>query len=161
MMYHKNNRLHMNVTDMRMQRRVLALICAVLLVATVAFAITAYRNGAYRGQAQEQFQQRMLSAVSSAIDEVNRMAGMVTSTTTARLAKVRQYVYYMEQLNSLSMALEGGENGRLAPAEAFTALYGDLEAFESLTQAATSSTLDTRTQLLTHLTTLQTLLAGQ
>ena len=160
MMYRNNNRLHMNVTDTRMQRRVLALICVALLISTVAFAITAHRNSAYRTRAQEQFQQRMIGAVSNAIDEVNRMAGMVTSTTTARLSKVRQYVYYTEQLNSMSIALSG-EAGRLASNEAFTALYGDLEAFEALTQTATTSTLDARTLLLTHLTTLQTLLAGQ
>lgn len=160
MMYRNNNRLHMNVTDTRMQRRVLALICAALLISTVVFAVIAQRRSAYRVQAQEQFQQRMIGAVSNAIDEVNRMAGMVTSTTTARLSKVRQYVYYAEQLNSLSIALSG-ESGRMAPSEAFTALYGDLESFEALTQTATASTLDARTLLLTHLTTLQTLLAGQ
>ena len=158
MMYHKSMKVHMNVTDMRLQKRVLLCACAVFLILAVAFGVTAMRNGSYRKNAQEQFQYRMQTTVASAIDEVNRMSGMVTSNTSARLARIRQYVYYMEQLNSLSMYLAGGESGRLAPNEAFTALNGDLDSFEALTQAATSSTLDIRTQLLTHLTTLQTIL---
>lgn len=160
MMYRNNNRLHMNVTDTRMQRRVLALICVALLISTVAFAITAHRNSAYRTRAQEQFQQRMIGAVSNAIGEAKSMDGKIPSNTMVRLSRVRQYVYYAEQLNSMSIALSG-EAGRLAPNEAFTALYGDLKEFEELTLGATAPTLDTLALLLTHLTTLQTLLAGQ
>lgn len=158
MMYRKSQKVHMNVTDMRLQKRVLLIACAVLLILSIIFGVTALRNGVYRKNAQAQFRYRMQTNVASAIDEVNRMSGMVTSNTTARLARIRQYIYYMEQLNSLSMYLDGGESGRLAPDEAFTALASDLDAFESLTQAATSSTLDVRTQLLTHLSTLQSIL---
>ena len=161
MMYHKTQKVHMNVTHMRLQKRVLLAACALFLVLTIVFGVTALRNGAYRKNAQEQFQYRMQTTVASAIDEVNRMSSMVTSNTSARLARIRQYIYYMEQLNHLSMYLAGGESGRLAPNEAFTALNGDLDSFEALTQAATSSTLDVRTQLLTHLTTLQSILLPQ
>ena len=45
------------------------------------------------------------------------------------------------------------------PGDLFTAIYTDLDTFEALTQAATSSTLDTRTQLLEHLSALQSALA--
>ena len=161
MMYHKSQKVHMNVTDMRLQKRVLLGACAIFLILAVVFGTVALRNGVYRKKAQEQFQYRMQTTVASAIDEVNRMSGMVTSNTSARLARIRQYIYYMEQLNTLSMYLAGGENGRLAPNEAFTALNSDLDSFEALTQAATSSTLDIRAQLLTHLTTLQSILQPQ
>lgn len=160
MMYRNSQKVHMNVTDMRLQRRVLLITCAVLLVVSIVLGVTLLRSGGYRSRAADQFSQRMLSAVSSAVDEVNRMSGIVTSNTSARLARVRQYIYYMEQLNSLSMALARGESGRLAPDDAFVALYSDLESFESLTQTATTSTLDVRTTLLDHLTLLQTILAG-
>ena len=66
----------------------------------------------------------------------------------------------MEQLNAVSMALAGGESGRLAPDDAFSALYNDLNNFESITQQATTSTLDARTQLLNHLTLLQGILSN-
>lgn len=160
MMYRNSQKVHMNVTDMRLQRRVLLIACAVLLAVSIALGVALLRSGGYRGRAEVQFNQRMLSAASSAVDEVNRMAGIVTSNTSARLARVRQYVYYMEQLNVLSMSLAGGESGRLAPDDAFVALYSDLEAFESLTQTATTSTLDVRTTLLNHLAILQSILAG-
>lgn len=160
MMYRNSQKVHMNVTDMRLQRRVLLTACAVLLAVSVGLGVTLLRSGGYRSRAETQFSQRMLSAVSSAVDEVNRMSGIVTSNTSARLARVRQYIYYMEQLNALSMSLAGGEGGRLAPDDAFVALYSDLESFESLTQTATTSTLDVRTTLLNHLTILQSILAG-
>ena len=161
MMYRKNQKVHMNVTDTRLQKRVLLSACALFLILAVIFGVTALRNGAYRKNAQEQFTYRMQTTVASAIDEVNRMSGMVTSNTSSRLARIRQYIYYMEQLNQLSMYLAGGESGRLAPDEAFSALNSDLDSFEALTQAATSSTLDVRTQLLNHLTTLQSILQQQ
>lgn len=145
----------------RLQRRVLSILCAVLLVAAVALTVIAIRNSAYRSQSETQLRQRMLNAAAAAIDEVNRMNSIVTSTTPARLAKVRQYVYLTEQLNSLSMALNGGERGRLARADAFTALYADLDGLDSTIQAAKSSTQDGRTTLLAHLVMLQNDLTGQ
>ncbi|MCI5565629.1 MAG: hypothetical protein MR400_08050 [Clostridiales bacterium] len=159
MMYRNSQKVHMNATDTRMQRRILAALCLVFLITTIFFGVTAVRNAVYQKNARTQFNQRMLSAASSAIDEVNRMAGMVTSNTASRLAKVRQYVYLMDQLNAISIALSG-EGGRLAPAEAFTALYSDLDAMEALMQTATASTLDSRTVLLAHLTYLKDCLTG-
>ena len=66
----------------------------------------------------------------------------------------------MEQLNSLSISLAGGEGGRLAPDAYFTQLYSDLDTFEAIVQQSTTSTLDIRSQLLNHLTQLQALLGG-
>ena len=154
----------MNATDTRMQRRILAALCLVFLITTIFFGVTAVRNAVYQKNARTQFNQRMLSAASSAIDEVNRTAVtpkkiVVIRKTASRLAKVRQYVYLMDQLNAISIALSG-EGGRLAPAEAFTALYSDLDAMEALMQTATASTLDSRTVLLAHLTYLKDCLTG-
>lgn len=144
-----------------MVQRILAIACVVLLASTIVFGMVAARNGVYRKRADGQFGQRMINAVSSAIDEANRMSGMVTSNISSRLAKVRQYVYYMDQLNALSISLSGGESGRLAPDDAFAALYKDLEEFEAITQQATTSTLDIRTRLLNHLTGLKLVLTGE
>jgi hypothetical protein len=52
-----------------------------------------------------------------------------------------------------------GERGRIVPAEAISALYNDLDIYETTIQTATSSTLDIRTTTLTHLTALQAILA--
>lgn len=162
MMYRDSSfRVNVNNGNMRLQRRVLAILCAVLLIAVAALTFVTIRNSSYRTQSEIQLRQRMISAVASAIDEVNRMNSIVTSNTPARLARVRQYVYLMEQLNSLSMTLNGGEAGRLAESDAFTALFNDLDSLDTTIQAAKSTTQDGRTALLAHLVLLQNSLNGQ
>lgn len=147
--------------NLRLQRRVLCILCVLLLAAVAVLSVIAIRSMAYRRQANAQLTQRMISAVASAIDEVNRMDSIVTSNTPSRLSRVRQYVYHMEQLNSMSMTLGGGERGRMAPSDAFTALYADLDSLDSVIQAAKTSTQDGRTALLAHLVMLQNYLTGQ
>ena len=158
MMYRNPKRVHMNTGDLRLQRRVLLAVCAVLLCVAVVLGALVARNGVFRKQTLLQLNQRMSNAVSSAVEEVNRMSGIATSNTSVRLARVRQYVYFMNQLNELSMSLRGGEGGRMAPSALMESLFDDLDAFEAQTQAATSSTMDTRTQLLNHLTEMQNVL---
>ena len=142
-------------TDLLLHRRILLIVCAVLLLATALLGAAVLRNGADRDKMKAQFSQRMYSACVSALDEVNRLGSIVTTNASARLARVRQYIYYMEQLNAMSISLTGGESGRLAPADAFTALYSDLDNFEALIQQSTTTTLDARSTLLTHLQLLQ------
>lgn len=163
MMYRDSSfgRWHTGGGNWRLQRRVLVALCAVLAVAVAVLAVSAVRSTAYKNQSEAQLQQRMISAAAAAIDEVNRMDSIVTSNTPARLARVRQYVYHMEQLNALSMTLNGGEAGRRAPADAFPALYADLDSLDATIQAAKSSTQDGRTTLLAHLVLLQNHLTGQ
>ena len=161
MMYGNNRqRSRMGNPDLFLQRRVLLIVCILLLGAVIALGFVAVRNGTYRDRAEMQFSQRMYTAASSAVYEVNRMGGYSTSSTNAQLSRIRQYVYYMEQLNGLSISLYGGEGGRMAPDSWFAQLYSDLDAFEAAVQQSTSSTLDIRTQLLNHLTQLQALLGG-
>lgn len=158
-MYRNTFPMNGNVNNRRRYRIVLVL-CAVFMIATIVLACTVGGNSAFRTKTNAQLQQRTLNAVSSAIDEVNRMGGLVTSNTNSRLAKVRQYVYLAEQLNNLAVTLSG-EGARMAPPDAFTAIYNALDTYEAQTQAATTSTLDIRTLLLSHLTQLQTILLGE
>ena len=157
MMYRDNSfKVHMNTGNMRLQRQVLFIVSAILLIALVVVSVIAIRNSSYRAQCQAQLGQRMISAAGSAVDEVNRMDSIVTSNTPARLSRVRQYVYCMDQLNDLSIHLSGD---RLAENEFFTQLYADLDSLESVIQAGKSSTQDGRTLLLSHLTALRNTLA--
>ena len=161
MMYGSSRqRSRMNQPDLFLQRRVLLIVCILLLGLVIALGFVAVRNGTYRDRAEMQFSQRMYTAVSSAVNEVNRMGGYTTSSTNSQLSRIRQYIYYMEQLNGLSISLAGGESGRLAPDVYFTQLYSDLDTFEAIVQQSTTSTLDIRSQLLNHLTQLQTLLGS-
>lgn len=146
--YARNFKTHM--TDTGLLRRVVVIAIPVLLIATIALTALCIRASAYRAETNRQYAQRMTNYVSSAIDQVNRMSSSVTSSTGSRIALVRQYVYAMEQVNEISVALNG-EGGRFLPAEAFTALYSDLTSFETLTQTATNSTIEARNLLLNHL----------
>ncbi len=155
-MYRKvTPRFQVTNENLKTQRRALLAVCAALLILSAVLGFFVIRGAGYEGRVQGQISQRMYSASAAAIDEVDRLGSIVTSNASARLARVRQYVYYMDQLNSLSISLAGGEGGRLISADRFTTLYADLETMENLIQLSTTSTLDARTLLQTHLTELQ------
>ena len=141
-------------------QRVLVVLCAALVIAVLVLSAVVVRTAVFKSNTDKQLSQRMMNCVSDAIAEVNRLSSVVNSGTSTRLGMVRQYVYAMDQYNQISIALHG-RGGALAPQEAFDALYSDIQQFETLTQTATSSTLDARTLLLTHLTNLQLVLDAQ
>ena len=158
-MYRKTTpRFEVTNESLKNQRGVLLITCAVLLILLAVLGFFTVRNMGYQDRVQSQISQRMYSASASAIEEIGRLGSIVTSNASARLARVRQYVYYMDQLNSLSISLAGGEGGRLVSADRFTTLYTDLETVENLIQLSTTSTLDARTLLQKHLTELQSVL---
>ena len=160
-MYRKTTpRFEVTNENLKNQRGVLLITCAVLLILLAVLGFFTVRNMGYQDRVQSQISQRMYSASASAIEEIGRLGSIVTSNASARLARGRQYVYYMEQLNSLSISLAGGEAGRLISADRFTTLYADLETMENLIQLSTTSTLDARTLLQNHLTELQDALPG-
>ena len=155
-MYRKTTpRFEVTNENLKTQRGVLLITCAVLLILVAVLGFFTVRNMGYQGWVQSQINQRMYSASASAVEEVGRLGSIVTSNASARLARVRQYVFYMDQLNSLSISLAGGEAGRLVSADRFTTLYADLETMENLIQLSTTSTLDARTLLQNHLMELQ------
>ena len=141
----------------KVQRRILFALMVLLIVGVVLLSTLYVQASAYRSTAQQQFTKRISSAVIDAIDQVNRLTGGVQSNSSSKLALVRQYVYCIDQINEISTAING-EAGRLVPHEAITALYDDLDTYELLVQTATSSTLEIRTTLLTHLTALKELI---
>ena len=155
-MMYRNTRPRMQLTsaELRLQRRVLLIACAVFLTAAIVFGALYFPGRGYHGKVQVQMRQRMYSACTSAIDEVNRLGSIVTSSAASRIGRVRQYIYYMEQLNSIIVALDG-KGASLAPDDVFPTLYSDLETLEELILQSTSPTLDARSTLLSHLQTLQ------
>lgn len=155
-MYRNGFQMNGNINNRRRYRIVLVL-CLVFLLSTIVLGFLVGSNSAFRQKATAQFRQRTVNAISTAIEEVNRMGGLVTSGTTSRLAKVRQHVYLADQLNTMAISLSG-EGARIAPAEAFTAIYSALDSYETQTQGGKNSTHDVRTLLLSHLTQLQSIL---
>ncbi len=141
----------------KVQRRVFFALMALLIVSVIMLSTLYTQAAAYRNAARLQFNKRISSAVIDAIDQVSRLTGGVQSNSSSKLALVRQYVYNIDQINEISTAISG-EAGRLVPHEAIAALYDDLDTYELLVQTATSSTLEIRTTLLTHLTALKELI---
>ena len=152
--------MQLSSPDLRLQRRVLLIACAVLLAVAVILGALYFPGRAYHNQVQVQIRQRLYSTCSSAIDEVNRLGSIVTSSTSSRIGRVRQYIYYMEQLNAITVSLDG-KGASLVPDDVFPTLYSDLETLEELILQSTSPTLDARSTLLSHLQTLQTHLGQQ
>ncbi len=139
-----------------MIRKLLTAAVAVLLITVLVLVIILIRSGPSGVNVHSEIMARINSDLSSAITVLNRMDRSTTSKTMSDIGKIRQYIYAIEEMNKLSIALE---NVRLISDDVFTALYSDLDNFDSLISGAKSSTLDAQTLLLTHLTNLQTLLA--
>ncbi len=139
-----------------MIRRLLTSGVVVLSVAVLVLVIILIRSGASGVNIHSEIMARINSDLSNAITVLNRMDRSTTSKTMSDIGKIRQYIYAIEEMNKLSIALE---NVRIINDDVFTALYSDLDNFDSLISGAKSSTLDAQTLLLTHLTNLQTLLA--
>lgn len=154
MMYRSRYSASPDDRQLRVAGRVLAISCLILLCLSIVLGIALIRSNIYRSRSVQELRAQMENAVASAVDEGNKLASGVASNTYARLARIRQYVYHAEQINNMSITLSGS-GGRLAPDEAFTALYSDLNTYETVTQAATSSSMDIRARLMTHLTALQ------
>lgn len=154
-MYTRSRRTPTTFSGSQRSRRVAVSVIIVMLTAAVAVLGVMYgSSAAYRKNASTQFKRHVVSAVVDAIENVNRLTSGVQSDSAAKLALVRQNVYLMDKLNTISMSLSG-QNGALVPREALTVLYDDLAIYEKLLQTATSSTLEIRSTLLTHLTALQ------
>ncbi|MBR4503339.1 MAG: hypothetical protein IKP22_15860 [Clostridia bacterium] len=137
-------------------RRLLIAAVAGLSIAVLVLVIILIRTGTPGVNVHSEIMARINSDLSSAITVLNRMDRSTTSKTMSDIGRIRQYVYAIEEMNKLSIALE---SNRLISDDVFAALYSDIDSFEALLSGAKSSTLDAQTLLLTHLTNLQTLLA--
>ncbi len=142
----------------KFQRRMLMALSLVLLAGVIGLAIWGINQSATINRTKERLERRINSSLVDAINEVSRLTGGVQSNTSSKLALVRQYIFNIDQMNNIAIEVFG-EGGRIVPAEAISALYHDLDLYETTIQTATSSTLDIRTTTLTHLTALQTILA--
>ena len=146
--------------NFRLRYRVLLVAVVLLLVATVVLSVMSISGNSFKAKSRDQYTQAMSNNVSNAISVVNRLDSVTVSTTSQRPGVVRQYVYALEQVNRISIQMFGERQGRYVPDDAFTALYQDLDNYETLVQSAKNSTVETRELLLTHLKLVQGYISG-
>ena len=70
---------------------------------------------------------------------------------------MRQYIYSLDQTNQMCANLTGRV---YVPQDAFTALYTDLDSYQTLVLSNKKSTVETREMLLTHLSLVQGYING-
>lgn len=145
--------------NFRLRYKVLLVAVVLLLAATVVLSVFTISGNSFKAKSRDQYTQAMSSNVANAISVVNRLDSVTVSTTSQRLGVVRQYVYALDQINRISIQMFG-EGGRYVPDDAFTALYADLDNYETLVQSAKSSTVETRELLITHLKLVQGYITG-
>ncbi len=142
------------------QQRILLIALVILLVSTIVLGVLYSGIVVFKNRTIAQFESRINSNLVDAIGQVSRMTGSVQSNSSIKLGQIRQYVFAMDNINSISVAVRG-EPGRVIPQEALTAIYSVLDRYEIAVQTATGNTLELRTLLLTHLMSLQQLLAQE
>jgi len=134
------------------RRNVFNILVAVLIVAVIVLSILLASAISYRNQVNIQFERQVLNAVVDALDGVSRLSSGVQSDSASKLSIVRQNVYLIERLNAMNTALGGDV---FVPSDAMQILFDDITYYERLLQTGTSSTLEARDALLTHLTAVQ------
>ena len=134
------------------RRNVFNILFAVLIVAVIVLSILLASAISYRNQVNIQFERQVLNAVVDALDGVSRLSSGVQSDSASKLSIVRQNVYLIERLNAMNTALGGDA---FVPSDAMQILFDDITYYERLLQTGTSSTLEARDALLTHLTAVQ------
>lgn len=153
-MYSYSQQVRENLSNHKLQRRVMAILIVVLLAGCVTLGVVAARAGRYRAQTRAQCAQRMVDCVNSAKAVTDKLTGSVSSDTAAKLSQIQQYVYAIDQLNGMVITL-GGEGARVVPAQAFDALYEDLSTYFTIIQTNTTSVLETHSLLINHIAALQ------
>lgn len=131
-------------------RNILLMATLLLAAAVVVLFVMYSRAGAFKRNTQAQLKRYVDSALTDAIENVNRLGSSVQSDSAVRLSMVRQNVYLIDKLNNISITLSGRGAAQVS-GEDLSVLYDDLSVYERLLQTATASTLEARTNLLTHL----------
>ena len=145
--------------NFRLRYRVLLTAVVLLLAATAVLAAMTISGNSFKSRSRDQYAQAMSNNAANALSVANRMDSVTVSTTSQRLGLIRQYIYAMEQVNRLSIQMFG-EGGRYVPDNAFTALYQDLDNYETVVQSAKVSTVEVRELLINHLKLVQGYING-
>lgn len=159
-MYRYSHQVRQNMANYRLRNTLIIILLIVSLSGCIILGGMYASAADYRHDSREQLSHRIMSDLANARTLAERLTSSVQSNTAATLAQIRQYVYAMDQMNAMAIALDG-ESGRIVPADALDALYQDLDTYFTIIQTNTSSILETRTLLINHLNALQLVLMSQ
>ncbi|MGI6214848.1 MAG: hypothetical protein ACOYIT_03085 [Christensenellales bacterium] len=121
----------------------------VFIIISIVMTVLFIRAQSFKNEVQVQFKRQVINAVVDAIDNVNRLTTGVQSDSANKLSLVRQNVHLIDKINELNKSLGGSA---YVDEEAVQVLYDDIVSYEKLLATGTSSTLEARDTLLTHLT---------
>ena len=156
-MYRHSHLMQQNFTNYKLRSRILAVLLILSLAACAVLGVSFSQEQKQLQRIRTQIQLQVLNSCSEAKSLADKLTNNILSSTPAQLARIRQHVYAMDQLNTLAIKTLG-ESSRLIPAEALDALYSDIDSYFSIIQSNTVSVLETRTLLVNHLAALQTVL---
>ncbi|MBR5231525.1 MAG: hypothetical protein IKW00_04685 [Clostridia bacterium] len=156
-MYRYSHQVRQNMANYRLRNTIIVIVLVLSLAGCILFGSMYGSAAAYRSRSRDQIVYRVMSDLTNARSLAERLTSSVQSNTPIQLAQIRQYVYSMDQMNSLAIQLDG-ESGRIVPADAISALYEDIDAYFTTMQTNTSSILEIRTLLINHLNALQLVL---
>lgn len=137
-MLHHSRRASALENQSRQKRRKL-LLMAVHLIAAAALIVCflIVRPGAVSGDLRSQLIASCKQSVSDGIKESNAISSIGGAAAYPRLALVRQYVYYIDQINQICVTTQGV---RLAQDDVIAALYQALHDYTSSVQSGSSTT---------------------
>lgn len=156
-MYRYSHQTFYNTAGLRRVNRIVSALLVLAIAGCCVLGVLYLRSHTAESRARTQLQSRVRSCCMDAKNLAEKLGTSVQSNTVSQLSMIRQYVYAMDELNRVSMDLDG-EAGRLVPEEALTALYEDLNSYFSIIQTNTVSVLEVRSLMINHLTALMGLL---
>ena len=157
-MYRYSQQMRQNTTNLRLWNRILAALLILAIAGCAALAISWRQTAAQNDRSRQALVARVRSCCTDAKNLAEKLSTSVQSNTALQLANIRQGIYAMDQLNTVSVSLYG-EGGRIVPAEALDALYEDIDSYFSIITTNTVSVLEIRALMINHFTALQGLLA--
>lgn len=159
-MYRYSHQVRQNMGQTRLRNALILFFFILSLLTNIVLGGMYSSAASYRSHSRTQIESSILSDLTNARTLAERLTSSVQSNTPVTLSQIRQYIYSIDQMNDLSISLDG-EAGRIVPSDAISALYQDIDAYFSLMQTNTTSILETRTLLVNHLNALQLVLMNQ
>ena len=121
-MYRYSHQVRQTMAHYRLKNTVIAIILVIAVIGCIVFSSMYASANTYRSHSRNQINHRIMSDLTNARTLAERLTSSVQSNTAATLAQIRQYVYAMDQLNTIAITLDG-EAGRIIPADAIDALF--------------------------------------